>query len=98
MTGELQLNPDEVREYAARLADLGARVGHTYSVLREALAQAEGCWGDDRLGTAFAEGFEPSAEQLLTGQRAMEKGLHDTAAAMRSAGDELVYADLRGGS
>lgn len=97
MAGELELDPDEVRQHAGRLADLGDRVGRTYSGLREALAYAAGCWGDDRLGTAFAEGFEPYADQLLAGQQAMEKGLYDTAAAMRSAGDEFTYGDQFGG-
>lgn len=93
MAGELQLDPDELRRHAAQLADLGDRVGRTYAGLREALAYADGSWGDDRLGAAFAEGFVPNADQLLAGQRAMEQGLHDTAAAIRNAGHGFSYAD-----
>lgn len=96
MAGELQLDPDEVRQHAARLADLGDRVGRTYSGLREALEYAEGSWGDDRLGAAFEEGFKPNADQLLAGQQAMEEGLHDTATAMRSAGEDFTHRDQLG--
>ncbi|ONM48493.1 hypothetical protein B0T44_16600 [Nocardia donostiensis] len=94
---ELQVDPDALRQQAAELAELADDVGSSYARLRESLARFDGCWGDDFLGETFAKDFKPSAEQLLTGMQAMGKGLHDTASAMRGAGDDFGGQDLQAG-
>lgn len=79
MGSEFRFDPDGIRQQGALLAALGDRFGDIYTSLRDDLAQAEGCWGDDDLGTAFAVGFEPHAAQLLANLQAMQESLRDTA-------------------
>ncbi|MGW4093731.1 hypothetical protein [Nocardia sp. NPDC004750] len=96
MNGEVRLDPDRMRERGARLAELGDRVGQTYAGLRASLAHAEGSWGDDDLGVAFAREFKPHAEQLLANLRAMEESLHSTAAGMVDAASHFESQDRLG--
>ncbi|WP_157172791.1 hypothetical protein [Nocardia exalbida] len=98
MNGEVRLDPDRMRERGARLAELGDRVGQTYAGLRTSLAHAEGTWGDDDLGVAFAREFKPHADQLLANLRAMEESLHSTAAGIVDAASHFQSQDRLGAS
>lgn len=89
----LQLDPDGLRHQAAQLADLGERVGQTYTGLRDAMVQAEGCWGDDYLGEAFATDFKPQADQLLANLRAMAESLYGTAGEVADAAHQFESQD-----
>lgn len=94
MSNEVRLDPDTLRNDGARLADLGERVGRTYAELRRGLADAEGAWGDDDLGEAFAKDFTPHADQLLAGLRAMEESLRGAARQVANAADDFRSHDL----
>ncbi|MFI7664770.1 hypothetical protein [Nocardia sp. NPDC049526] len=98
MNGEVRLDPDHMRNRGARLAELGDRVGQTYAGLRDSLAHAEGSWGNDDLGIAFAKEFKPHADQLLANLRAMEQSLHSTAAGMVDAASQFEMQDRFGAS
>ncbi|MEV4236574.1 hypothetical protein ACIBJI_19800 [Nocardia sp. NPDC050408] len=98
MNDEVRLDPDHLRNRGARLAELGDRVGQTYAGLRDSLAHAEGSWGDDNLGVAFAREFKPHADQLLANLRAMEESLHSTAAGMVDAASQFEVQDRFGAS
>ncbi|MEV5839351.1 hypothetical protein [Nocardia sp. NPDC052112] len=93
MNGEVRLDPDSLRSQGARLAELGDRVGQTYVGLRDCLIHAEGSWGDDDLGLAFAEQFKPHAEQLLTNLAAMQESLHGTATGIIDAANQFQAQD-----
>ncbi len=97
MTGEIELDPDELLRQSARLAELGERVGRAGADLRYSLDLAHGCWGDDYMGDAFAKDFTPNADKLLAGQQAMADGLRDTAEAIRSAADQFATYDRDAG-
>ncbi|MFI9531692.1 hypothetical protein ACIG56_00485 [Nocardia fusca] len=97
MAGEIELDPNQLLRQSARLAELGEQVGRACADLRDSLDLAHGCWGDDYMGDAFAEGFTPNADQLLAGQQAMADGLRDTAAAIRSAADRFAIDDRDAG-
>ncbi|MEV6335435.1 hypothetical protein AB0M12_12045 [Nocardia vinacea] len=98
MNDEVRLDPDHLRNQGERLAELGDRVGQTYAGLRDSLAHAEGSWGDDDLGVAFAREFKPHADQLLANLRAMEESLHGTAAGMVDAASQFEVQDRFGAS
>jgi hypothetical protein len=98
VNSEVRLDPDSLRNQGTRLAELGDRVGQTYAGLRDCLAHAEGSWGDDDLGIAFAKEFKPHADQLLTGLRAMEQSLHGTAAGIVDAATQFEVHDRYGAS
>ncbi|WP_433520921.1 hypothetical protein ACQPZ2_26470 [Nocardia pseudovaccinii] len=98
MNGEVRLDPDNLRNQGARLAELGDRVGQTYAGLRESLAHTEGSWGDDDLGVAFAREFKPHADKLLANLRAMEESLHSTAAGIVDAAGQFELQDRYGAS
>lgn len=95
---QVRLDPDSLRNRGARLAELGDRVGQTYAGLRDSLAQAEGSWGDDDLGVAFAREFKPQADNLLAGVRAMEESLRGTAAGIVDAAGQFEAHDRFGAS
>src|SRR5690606_17083842 len=94
MTGEFRLDPDAVRERAARFAALADRVAQTYTGLRGAVDQAAGSWGDDHMGRAFADQFTPHAEQVLAGVQEMTKGLASTADGILGIADEFEARDF----
>ncbi|WP_181720285.1 WXG100 family type VII secretion target [Nocardia gipuzkoensis] len=96
MNGEVRLDPDRLRDRGARLAELGDRVGQTHAGLRDSLAHAEGSWGDDDLGVAFAREFKPHADQLLANLRAMQESLHSVAAGMVDAAGQFEVQDRFG--
>ncbi|MBF6338829.1 hypothetical protein IU450_23465 [Nocardia abscessus] len=98
MNGEVRLDPDRLRDRGARLAELGDRVGQTHAGLRDSLAHAEGSWGDDDLGLAFAKEFKPHTDQLLANLRAMEESLHSVAAGMVDAAGQFEVQDRYGAS
>ncbi|GAB2712867.1 WXG100 family type VII secretion target [Nocardia thraciensis] len=98
MSDEIRVDPDTLRHDSARMAELGDRVGRTHAGLRDCLAAAEGCWGDDDLGTAFAANFEPHAHQLLANLRAMEESLRDTARQVANAAGDFEAQDIGGAS
>ncbi|WP_040775488.1 hypothetical protein [Nocardia pneumoniae] len=98
MVGEVRLDPDSLRNRGARLAELGDRVGQTYAGLRDSLARAEGSWGDDDLGVAFAKEFKPHADRLLANLRAMQESLHGTAAGIVDAASQFEVQDRYGAS
>lgn len=92
MSGELRLDLAGLRARAARLADIADRVQHTHAGLRDCLDRADGSWGDDHMGRAFAED--------LLRHRWLGPG-HDTVvlatAGTGSAVAELARAVLRPG-
>ncbi|MBB5911207.1 hypothetical protein BJY24_000074 [Nocardia transvalensis] len=94
MNDVVRLDPDDMRNHGARMSELGDRVGRTYAGLRDALAQADGSWGDDDLGLSFATEFKPHADELLANLRAMEESLHNTAAGIMDAADEFGRQDI----
>ncbi|WP_330256985.1 hypothetical protein OG874_21945 [Nocardia sp. NBC_00565] len=96
MNDELQLDPDHLRNRGARLAELGDRVGQTYAGLRDCLVHAEGSWGDDDMGVAFAREFKPHADQLLADLRAMAESMHGTAAGIVDAATQFEVQDSYG--
>ncbi|WP_280256280.1 hypothetical protein [Nocardia abscessus] len=96
MNGEVRLDPDRLRDRGARLGELGDRVGQTHAGLRDSLAHAEGSWGDDDLGVAFAREFKPHADQLLANLRAMQESLHSVAAGMVDAASQFEAQDRFG--
>ncbi|MGW5516805.1 hypothetical protein [Nocardia africana] len=96
MSYEIRLDPAALRNDGARLADLGERVGRTYAELSRGLADAEGAWGDDDLGEAFAKDFTPHADQLLAGLRAMEESLRGAARQVTNAAEDFRSQDLGG--
>ncbi|WP_433761241.1 hypothetical protein [Nocardia sp. CA-135398] len=98
MNDEVRLDPDQLRNRGARLAELGDHVGQTYAGLRDSLAQADGSWGDDDLGLAFAKEFKPHADRLLAHLRTMEQSLHSTAAGIVDAASQFEQQDMLGAS
>lgn len=90
---EFHFDPDRIRRQGALLGELGDRVGGTYAGLRDNLAEADGCWGDDDLGVAFAESFTPGADQLLANLRAMQESLRETARGLIDATRSVEDAD-----
>ncbi|MFE9320126.1 hypothetical protein ACIHDR_04580 [Nocardia sp. NPDC052278] len=96
MSDRVRLDPDSLRRDSARLAELGDQVSRTYAGLRDSLAQANGCWGDDYLGEAFAKDFMPQADQLLNDMRAMEESLRGTAQQVAAAARDFETQDLDG--
>ncbi|MGW5517132.1 hypothetical protein [Nocardia africana] len=98
MSDELRLDPDALRQDGARLAELGDRVGRTYARLQHGLAAADGCWGDDDLGEAFARDFTPHADQLLAGLRAMQESLRGVAQQVANSAHDFESQDLHGAS
>ncbi|WP_227983571.1 hypothetical protein [Nocardia spumae] len=96
MSDEIRVDPDTLRQDGARLAELGDRVGHTYAELRRGLTVANGCWGDDDLGEAFAKDFTPHTDELLAGLRAMEESLRAAALQVANAAHEFESQDLGG--
>ncbi|MFI6362025.1 hypothetical protein ACIBG0_04670 [Nocardia sp. NPDC050630] len=98
MNDDVRLDPDQLRNRGARLAELGDRVGQTYAGLRDSLAHADGTWGDDDLGLAFAKEFKPHADQLLAHLRAMEQSLKSTAAGIVDAASRFEEQDMLGAS
>lgn len=95
MSGELRLDPAGLRERGAQLADIAERVRQTHTELRDSLAQAEGSWGDDHMGRAFAEQFTPHADRVLATVQAMAEHLHNTAARTIDGADEFDAQDAR---
>lgn len=94
MNDEMRLDPDQLRQHSARLAELGDRMGQSHAGLRDSLVRAEGCWGDDHLGMAFAKDFKPQADQLLAGLQAMEESLRSTASGIVDTVQDFEAQDL----
>lgn len=94
MNDEMRLDPDKLRQHSARLAELGDRMGQSHAGLRDSLTRAEGCWGDDHLGMAFAKDFKPQADQLLAGLQAMEESLRSTASGIVDTVRDFEAQDL----
>ncbi|MFG1793275.1 hypothetical protein [Nocardia sp. NPDC049149] len=96
MSDAVQVDPDQLRERGARLADIGDQVGQTYTQLRDALAYAEGSWGDDDMGLAFAKEFKPHADQLLANLDEMAASLRSTTAGIVDAAGQFETQDQLG--
>ncbi|WP_062993617.1 WXG100 family type VII secretion target [Nocardia anaemiae] len=94
MNDRVQLDPDSLRRDSARLAELGDQVARTYAGLRDSLANANGCWGDDDLGEAFAKNFTPQADELLRDLQAMAESLRGTAQQAAAAAHDFEAQDL----
>lgn len=93
MSGELRLDLAGLRERAARLADIADRVKQTHAGLQDCLNRAEGSWGDDHMGRAFADQFTPHADQVLANVQAMQEHLRSTAAGINSTANEFGVQD-----
>ncbi|MEU6558963.1 hypothetical protein [Nocardia nova] len=93
MSGELRLDLTGLRERAARLADIADRVQQTHAGLRGCLEQADGSWGDDHMGRAFAEQFTPHADQVVASVQAMVESLRSTASGIAGTANEFAAQD-----
>ncbi|WP_433598152.1 hypothetical protein ACQPXH_20520 [Nocardia sp. CA-135953] len=96
MNREVRVDPDSLRYQSVRLAELGDQVGQTYTGLRDALAYADGCWGDDDMGLAFAKDFKPNTDKLLANLRSMAESLHDMANGINTAANDFEAQDAIG--
>ncbi|MGI5223088.1 hypothetical protein [Nocardia sp. CA-290969] len=95
MSGELRLDLAGLRERGAQLAEIADRVKQTHTELRDSLSQAEGSWGDDHMGRAFAEQFTPHADRVLATVQAMAEHLRNTAARTVQGADEFTAQDAQ---
>lgn len=93
MSGELRLDSAGLREHGARLAEVADRMRQTHTGLQACLEPAEGSWGDDHMGRAFAEQFTPHADQVVKTVQAMAEHLHSTASGTMSAANEFDDQD-----
>jgi uncharacterized protein YukE len=65
-----------------RLRQIGTRFGEAVGNLRGDTERYEGCWGGDKFGKAFGEGYKPNADQTLTSADTVNKGVGDVADAV----------------
>ncbi|MFG1798225.1 hypothetical protein [Nocardia sp. NPDC049149] len=96
MSDEVRLDPEALRQGSADLTELSDRVGRTHALLRHGELDAEGYWGSDDLGAAFARDFTPHFDQLLANIQALQQSLRATGEHIANAANDFVSQDLEG--
>ncbi len=67
MSPSLEADPDALRAVQPQFADLATRAQTAVAALQR-VVDAEGpCWGTDKPGASFAQGYESPSKQTLDG-------------------------------
>ncbi|WP_063060755.1 WXG100 family type VII secretion target [Nocardia sienata] len=98
MSQPLWLDPGELHASAAELDQVAAETAQMVAELKEAFAREGECWGGDKPGNAFAEGYLPSTEQSMAGFEDLVNSARAMSAGLRAAADTFTEADRAGGT
>lgn len=83
----LRIDPEQIREKAARLDEVAFLVQQEYVRLVEGLNRLGEFWGDDQAGSAFASTYVEGRDNTLTGIDNVRGILELMAVGLRSSGD-----------
>ncbi|EME54940.1 WXG100 family type VII secretion target [Amycolatopsis decaplanina] len=77
MAEEFRLDTTGMREMVARLRSGNADFAAAVSALNQTLNRYDGCWGDDKAGRKFAEGYVKNANDVREGLGELSNGVVD---------------------
>ncbi|QKV74009.1 hypothetical protein [Amycolatopsis sp. Hca4] len=83
MADQFRLDPAAAREVVAKLGAAGADFADAVAKLEHVLDRYDGCWGEDKAGKKFAEGYVENAQKI-------RQGLHDLPGNVRELGDGIT--------
>ncbi|MEV0107648.1 hypothetical protein AB0H42_15040 [Nocardia sp. NPDC050799] len=98
MSQPLWLDPDALHASAAELDQVAAETARMVTELKAAFAQEGECWGGDKPGNAFAEGYLPSTEQSMAGFEDLVNSARAMSAGLHAAAETFTEADRTGGT
>lgn len=98
MSQPLWLDPDELHASAVEMDRVAAETAQMVADLKAAFAREGACWGGDKPGNAFAEGYLPSTEQNMAGFEDLVNSARAISAGLRAAADTFTEADRAGGT
>jgi uncharacterized protein YukE len=93
MANQTWINEDGTRRQARALDELHAEFADKLQQLTSTLQQHDGCWGRDKLGTEFGNGYLPGARQCLTDLHTISANLSTLAADLHKIPDAFENTD-----
>jgi hypothetical protein len=94
---KFEVDPDEFRKAAGKTSNVGDRISDVVTNLTSAIAGRGAPWGDDKMGSQFAngpggnDGYLSSKKNLTEGTTGMAGTFHDVAKGQRKVADQLAH-------
>ncbi|KZB88403.1 WXG100 family type VII secretion target [Amycolatopsis regifaucium] len=79
MADEFRLDPSGMQDMLSRLRSDNAEFSDAVTRLNQTLDRYHGCWGEDKAGKKFAEGYVDNANDVRTGLGDLSKGVGELA-------------------
>lgn len=96
MTEPMEVTPEELRAASQHMADVSARMKGVLSSLQGKLSGEGAAWGDDEIGSQFANGGDGYLAQLARVQQSVDAKtqlLEGYSQSMRAAADNFEQSD-----
>ncbi|WIX98210.1 hypothetical protein QRX60_29545 [Amycolatopsis mongoliensis] len=85
MTGEFRLDPAGMREMLNKLGAKGGDLSAALTQLNIALDRYDGCWGEDKAGKKFAEGYVDNGNGTRDALKEVPTSVSDATEGIKSA-------------
>lgn len=85
MTGQFRLDPAGMQEMLKNLGASGDDLTAALTALKTAVDRYDGCWGEDKSGKKFAEGYTDSATGTLDTLKEVPGSVSDAVEGINSA-------------
>ena len=92
MTTPFEMDPEAFSQAADKTLHVRDRINEVWSALESATGARGACWGDDQMGSEFAEGgngYKKSTENMCRGKDAMNASLVELAKSQRKTGRDV---------
>lgn len=91
--GETKIDVELARLENARLRQLGTHFMASVEKMRSTAQHYDGCWGGDKFGKAFADGYVPNSTETLKNISTFGKNVDGTADQIEQALTEFEKTD-----
>jgi uncharacterized protein YukE len=93
MADQFRLDPTAVREMVQKLGTASSDFSEAVAKLEHTLDRYDGCWGDDKAGKKFAQGYVENARQVRQGLHDLPKNVHELGEGITSTVTEFQGLD-----
>jgi hypothetical protein len=94
-TGVLRADPVALRTAEPAFDTMASAIAGLLGRLTTALAAEGACWGEDEAGSAFQQGYLPSAISVFEALPPLRDGIAGTGAAVLAVADNVDSAETR---
>jgi uncharacterized protein YukE len=98
MSGEMRMQPEEIRTGGKKIGDSGDDLDQVLNTLKSALDGEGECWGNDEAGQQFGGDYTEGRDSVLDSLKKVVKALGDIDDNLKATADDTENTDSKSGS